>query len=193
MKIHYSSSGKSNYVYQIDPKDEKLIVYKNANAMNNAKTSKLIPIADIKQIVYGITSENIKKKYKNIVKTKQKQPWLFLSLILPKRSIDLYFEDEENLKCWFYGMNYFKKSYAISTEIMTVSGFLLKKLKLKLISKLKDIAETDEKDPNKSILVLIQLKNYAMNNNYGFYNLSFLKIFLLYKKIMKSRQSIELQ
>jgi hypothetical protein len=139
-------------------------------------------------VLYGVTSENLKKRYKTLITSNLKEPWLFISLYLSNnRTIDLYFSDISKLTTWFYGLNYFIKGYALNTKIMSVSGFLLKKFKLALVTNLKDMAESDEVSPHKTVLVLTQLKNYAQSNNYGFHSLSFLKIFLLYYKIMRER------
>ena len=39
--------------------------------------------------------------------TKEKKPFLILSLILRNRTIDLYFKDEKSAKRWFYGLYYY--------------------------------------------------------------------------------------
>lgn len=117
------------------------------------------------------------------------QPWKFLSLVLPKRTIDFYFDDEEKLKVWFYGLNYFIKGYKLNTEIMTITEFIFTKLKLKLVTELKEIAEKDDKNPNKSLLVLTQLKNYALNNQYGFHSLTIPQVVLLFKKVKEKQNN----
>ena len=136
---------------------------------------------------YGLTSLNLRKKYKNLNEKSLSNPWLFLSLNLNKRSIDFYFENEESLITWFYGLIYFIKGNKIETKIPTISTFVLRKLKLKLIFKLKEIAEKDEKNPNKSLLILTQLNNYISTNQMGFNSLTFVQVLLLYRKIIEKK------
>jgi hypothetical protein len=188
-KINFGSSGKKAHVYQINMDDRTLNVYKNQQAKdNNGKPYKSISFDSIKEVTYGVTSDNLKKKYRTLIVNNLKEPWQFVSLVLNNnKTIDLYFNDVSKLGTWFYGLNYFIKGYALKTKIISVSGYLLKKFKLKLVTELKDMAESDEVSPHKTVLVLTQLKNYAQNNNYGFHSLSFLKIFLLYYKIMRER------
>ena len=106
-----------------------------------------------------------------------------MSLMMSKRSVDFYFESEEALTNWFYGLSYFIKSVNLTTKLPTLSQFVLRKTKLKLIQKLKEIAEKDEKNPNKSLLILTQLNNYITTNEMGFHSLTFIQVLLLYSKI----------
>ena len=57
------------------------------------------------------------KKMKNLYDKNLNLPWLFLSLEINKRSIDLYFDNEEHLITWFYGLSYFVKANNLSTKI----------------------------------------------------------------------------
>jgi len=62
-----------------------------------------------------------------------------LSLILKKRTIDLYFTDEENAKNWFYGLFCYlnKKENKRNYKISSCTKYLLFRLKNKMINKLK--------------------------------------------------------
>jgi hypothetical protein len=189
VKINYSSNGRKSHVYQINPAEKTLVIYKNQQIKDNdGKPYKTISFDSIKEVMYGISSENLKRRYKTLITSGIREPWQFVSLCLNNnKTIDLYFPDISKLGTWFYGLNYFIKGYALSTKIISVSGYLMTKFKLKLVTELKDMAESDEASPHKTLLVLTQLKNYAQSNNYGFHSLSFLKIFLLYYKIMRER------
>jgi hypothetical protein len=104
-----------------------------------------------------------------------------------KRSIDFYFENEESLCTWFYGLTYYIRTHRLETKVPSVSQFVLRKAKLKLIQKLKEIAEKDEKNPNKSLLILTQLNNYISTNEMGFQSLTFIQVLLLYRKIKEKQ------
>jgi hypothetical protein len=189
-KVNFSSNGRTTHFYELSPDDKMLLVYKDKKVKeNDGKPYKSIKLDNVKEILYGVTSDNLKKRYKTLITNNLKQPWLFMSLCLDNRTIDLYFNDEEKLNIWYYGVNYYIKGYAINTKMMNISGYIMTKFKLRLVTLLKDMAESDEVSPHKTLLVLTQLKNFAQNNNYGFHSLSFLKIFLLYYKIMRERNS----
>jgi hypothetical protein len=106
-----------------------------------------------------------------------------------KRSIDFYFDNEESLSSWYYGLWFYIKKNRLNVKAPCISQFVLRKTKLKLIQKLKEIAERDEKNPNKSLLILTQLNNYITNNEMGFQSLTFIQVLLLFRKI-KEKQGI---
>ncbi len=156
---------------------------------NKDKPYKSIPISEIQSIVYGLSSSNLRKRYKNLNEKNLNSPWLFMSLMMNKRSIDFYFDNEETLCTWYYGLWFFIKTNRLPIKSPCISQFVLRKTKLKLIQKLKEIAEKDEKNPNKSLLILTQLNNYIINNELGFQSLTFIQVLLLYRKI-KEKQGI---
>ncbi len=162
-----------------------LLIYKNEKAflLKPDKPYKSIPFSEIKGVIYGSSTENLKKKFKNSKDKKFNSPWLFLSLDINKRSVDFYFENEDQILTWFYGLSYFIRAYNLTTKIMPVYQFVMTKLKLKLICKLKQLSESDEKNPNKSLLILTQLNNYITTHEMGFNALSIVQVLLLYKKV----------
>jgi len=109
-----------------------------------------------------------------------------MSIILNKRSIDLFFESEEKLKKWFYGLRYFIIEKNLQIKIKTNFDFILSKTKLRLINELKEFNQNqlDLKD-SKKLLILTQMKEYAQKNQFGFESLPVLKVILLYCKVMK--------
>lgn len=190
-KIHYSTSGKKVHFYKLDPNTVSLSIFKSKDTYTKEnKPSHSIPFKDIRKVLYGISSENLKRRYNNLISQEINKPWLFLSLLLPKRTIDFYFESEEKLTSWFYGINYFIRGYKTETETMSISDFIITKLKLKLITELKEIHDSiysnnkkdKEKDIGKSLVVLSQLRSYVQNTH-SFNSLSFIKVLLLYKKV----------
>jgi len=66
---------------------------------------------------------------------------------------------------------------------MTRFSFIIAKVKLQLIDKIKTIFDSDVKNPNKTLLIFTQLQNFAKSNEFGLNSLPFIKIFLLYLKI----------
>ena len=114
-----------------------------------------------------------------------KEPWLFLSIILTKRSIDLFFDSEEKLSKWFYGFKFLIEEKNLNIKIKTTFDFVFTKTKLRIIKELKDYSENNIGNHNKSVAVLNQLREYAQNHHFGFESLSVLKIILLYLKVMK--------
>lgn len=87
--------------------------------------------------MYGISSENLKKKFKSIKNANLRNPWLFFSFILKNRSLDLYFE-QEKLNNWFYGIKLILRRNLQEYKICSVSKFILTRIKLKLISSLQE-------------------------------------------------------
>ena len=145
---------------------------------------KEIPLEDIFQISYGILSRNLLKKSKYLAETHfYKNRKQFLTLMIPKRTLDFYFESEDLLNDWVYGLSTFIKRNNLRTGIFSVSGFILTRLKYNLIMRLQEM-KNDKRFGNKSILILQELHNYFNTNSFGLYSFSFAKILLLYKKIL---------
>lgn len=163
-----------------------LKIYKNFNSKNNNGKCKSINLLEVKEILYGQSSENLKKRFKNLVNKELKEPWLFLSVILTKRSIDLFFQSEDQLNRWFHGLKFLIQEKKLPIKIKTCFDFIFTKTKLRLIKELRDYNENmSSLNQDKSIPVLNQLREYAQNNHFGFESLSVLKIILLYNKVMK--------
>lgn len=108
-----------------------------------------------------------------------------MSIILTKRSIDLYFDSQEKLNKWFYGFKYLIEEKKLNIKIKTTFDFVLTRTKLRLIKELREYNENNKGKQNKSIEVLNQLREYSLINLFGFDSLSVLKIILLYYKVMK--------
>ena len=108
---------------------------------------------------------------------------------------------EEQIATWFFGLNEMISQNSLSNvKIMTNSGFVVKKLKLKLIQKLKDVLEMDEKNEEKEsktdnlskvptikkdFIMVTQIQKYLKTNPLGLDQLSFAKILLLYVKLFE--------
>jgi hypothetical protein len=186
IKINFSSSGKKEHFYNIFGNDI-LRIYETKSAKNCTKISFG---NEIKQIKYGIKSQNLKSRFKDFKTNTLTKPWLFLSIITNKRSIDLCLR-EDQINDWFFALNYFIRKNQLPVHIMTNSGFAIKKLKLKLLQKLKDLLEKeDDKSVNKSIDLFIQMKKYLKNNQLGLDFISFAKVLLLYIKLFNVKLEV---
>lgn len=122
-------------IYKKRPKDEIIM-----NPPSVDSHGKDIYLPDIKKITYGIQSENLRKRFKNMKNSSLKYPYLFFSFITKKRSLDLYM-DEVSLTKWFYGISHWLKINNQKNKIMSTSKFLLTKIKLKMLYNLKDYYE----------------------------------------------------
>lgn len=174
----------------MDSDSLNLKVYKNIAAKSGANKFKSIPLSEIKEILYGQNSENLIKRFKNLINKELKQPWLFISFILNKRSIDLFFDSKEKLNKWFYGFKYLIEEKYLKIKIKSTIEYVLTRMKLRMITELKELTDNDIGNQHKSLLVLTQLRNFAQTNYFGFENLSFLKVLLLYVKVKKIKTNI---
>ncbi len=160
-------------------------VYKNLSAKISNSKFKAINLTDIKEILYGQSSENLKKRFKNVLNKELKEPWLFLSIILSKRSIDLFFDSQEKVNKWFYGLKYLIEEKKLDIKIKSTCDYIFTRIKLKIIKELREYNENNLGNKNKFISVLQQLSELGQNTCFGFESLSNLKIILLYHKVKK--------
>ena len=192
VKINFSSQGKAEHFYKLNEEEKCLLVF---NSKTSKSSCKFYFEKDIFQIKYGVKSKNLIKRYKDFKTPQFKQPWLYMSFIMNKSSIDLFMNEEQIIN-WFFGLNEMKiKNGLTNLKIMTCRGFVVKKLKLKLIQKLKDDLifeeKTDEgKEDNikkmssikKDMVIVTQMKKFLKVNQLGLDQLSFAKVLLLYIK-----------
>ena len=179
------------HFYSINEEKQQLLVYKNKKLKDkNFKPNKYINLREVKRILYGFNSENLKKRHSYLTSsTALQEPWLFLSLELPKRTIDFYMESEKILKKWFYGLKYLIENNNLNIKTMSVHSFIFTKLKLRLITELKDMSNNnaniieDEQGSSKSLNVLNELKNYTKAHSYNFNTLSVTQVMRLYIKV----------
>jgi hypothetical protein len=136
---------------------------------------RIIILDEITKICYGVSSDNIKKKFKNVTSSTLKNPWLFLSIVTPARSTDLYME-EITLNTWFYGLRHYLRKKNMWHKIISVNNFVLTKLKLKLIYKIGSKKSNNTENAYKSLVNNIAKEKQIQN-------LSFAKILLLYLKL----------
>jgi len=142
-KINFHSKGTKEHFYQIDEKNDVLEIF-NKTGKEGEPPNKVVEFDQIKKIKYGIDSENLKTKYKSL---SNKNKWLYLSFILKDSSIDWCFKNEDILKKWFYGLQcYLRDNTQKKYKIISTTNFLLKRIKLKMLSEIGDNSEKKNKN-----------------------------------------------
>ena len=106
-KNNYNSSGIKKHFYQIDNEEDLFEIF--SENQNEKNPSKIYKFDNILKIQYGIKTKNAFNKAKSSNSLKKEEPYLFLSLVLKNRTIDLYFDKEKSAKKWFYGFYYYLK------------------------------------------------------------------------------------
>lgn len=128
-KINMNTSGKKEHFYRLDYENDIIQIFERKNSTTPTKK---IPVAHIKKIVYGVKTDNLRKKMKSI--TSSVQSYLFMSFVLRERTIDLFFGT--HLKEWFYGMKYFYDQCKMKYKMNSTTGFVLERIKLIMASKI---------------------------------------------------------
>ena len=173
MKINYNSKDTKIHYYLLDTRRNCISVF---NKSGGSKPESEIPFKKIKKILYGIKSTNLVKKMKTL--PYNDQPYLYMSLLLKDRSIDLAFS-EQSIKKWFYGIYYHLMNINQSYKIISCTNFLITKTKLKINSFLKNVDERGL-DGSNNYRKKLQIKNAIKDNN-----LTFAQSLILYNKINK--------
>ena len=173
-KFHYTSKGHTKHFYKIAPINGtyNLFIYKT---LSEKKAEKLLPLSQITKLTIGCVSDNLKKRLNPNNVIQNYHPWLFLSIYFPKRTIDLYFENDEQINDWFEGIYYYMWKISFNKNLPNFNLFFLTKLKLKLLYKLKDM--------NVNLSILDQIKAFEKENEIEFQSLPINKAVLLYVKI----------
>ena len=102
-------------IYKKRPKEELIL-----NPPNNDSNSKTINLSEITKFTYGISSENLRRRFKNMKNSSLRCPHLFFSILTKKRSIDLYM-DETALVKWFFGISQYLKENDQSYKLISKS------------------------------------------------------------------------
>ena len=173
VKINYNSKDTKMHHYLLDVKKNCIAVY---NKSGGSEPESEIFFRNIIKIVYGFKTENLIKKIKFL--PNGDQPFLYMSIILRNRSIDLMFS-ESNVKKWFYGLYYYLTNINRNYKIFSCTNFILSRIKMKMNYFLDNIGENkSEGDDNYKIK--FQIKGVTRNRNN-----TFVKSIILYNKIYK--------
>ena len=173
-KINLKSNGLKEHFYKIEK--ENFLIYKNKDE-NEPK--KIINLNEIKKFLYGIKSKNIKNKFVNINNDYLNSPFLFLSLITKKRSFDLYLP-EIKLKNWIFGLFYYYFNNKLNYKLFSINNFILTRIKLKSIKKLKEFSHKKNKIKIENDKKLI----YEISTQKNLQYFSFIKSILLFNSIV---------
>jgi len=119
-------------IYKKKPREELIL-----NPPLNDSNSKMINLSEITKFTYGISSENLRKRFKNMKNSNLRYPHLFFSILTKKRSIDLYM-DENSIINWFFGISHYLKEKKQNYKLISTSKFLITKLKLRMLLNLKE-------------------------------------------------------
>ena len=136
LKINYNSSGINIHFYQIDYKNDLFESFSSNS--NSTKPQKTYEFDNIIKVVVGIKTKNVKSKLKNISIDKINKPYLFMSLILRGRTIDLLFKKESSAKKWFYGLYQYFDISNRNYKIGSCTRNILFRIKCKMINQLEE-------------------------------------------------------
>ncbi|MCQ2815826.1 MAG: hypothetical protein MJ252_01030 [archaeon] len=175
-KYNYTSDGLKHRFYKIEDfdNDYNLYIAQDQNKMMEKNYMKTIGLKEIINVTNGCYTDNIKKKIWR-KKITNFYPWLFLSLHLNNRTIDLYFDDDESVNKWFLGIYYYKRYFEKAVHSPKINHYFFNKLKLKLLYKIKEM--------NVNLPIIDKIKRFAEENEIEYQSLPFQKVLVLYMKI----------
>ena len=129
IKINFTSNGKKEHYYKINSDKDLIEVYEK-KYKNDSSSNNVIEFNKIYKIYFGIISNNLIKKNKLL--SYNQKPWNYLSIIEKNKSLDWEFNKLEICKNWFYGLhNYLLKSNR-KFKIISITGFIIQNLKMKI-------------------------------------------------------------
>ena len=170
MKINYNSKDTKMHHYLLDVKKNCISVY---NKSGGSEPESEIYFRNIIKILYGIKTNNLIKKIKNLPNSDQ--PFLYMSFVLRNRTIDLMFS-ESNIKKWFYGLYYYLANTQRKYKIISCTNFILNRAKMKMNYFLNNIGNKSEGDNDYKMK--FQIKGVTKNRNN-----TFVKSIIIYNKI----------
>ena len=185
IKINHKTKGYKIHFYNIDNDSNTFNIRDIETQQYPTYSYKLSK--DITKIMYGVKSSNLVKKLLSKKDKDEellklfKSPWKFFSIIVKKKSLDFYCEEEEQLNNWFYGLKLFINDNNVGYKIISTNKFVLNKIKYKIVFKLKEAKKNEKvKDKNKKYGNIIG----RLSKEIGLHNISFAKLILLYNKLM---------
>ena len=173
LKFNFTSNGFAQHFYKINISDDDCFfcIHKSISSI---KPYQVFNLDDLNDITIGFESQNLISKIKPNFFSKYK-PWYFLSLWFQVRTIDLYFDNDEEMNKWFEGIYYFNKYIIEKRKSRSLNYFFFTKLKLKLLYKLKNM--------KCNLPIIKQLKYFESQNQLEYQSLPFPKVLVLYNKV----------
>ncbi len=175
LKFNFNSNGFIEHYYKINKIRDAyyLNIYKK---ISDSKPYKMINLEELKNITIGFKSKNLINKIKDEI-YKGYKPWYFLSLWFSDRTIDLYFDNDEEMNKWFEGIYFFNRYIIENKKMRGLNYFFLTKLKLRLLYKLRSMKY--------NLPIIKQLKHYESQNEVEYQSLPITKTLLLYTNVCK--------
>ena len=173
MKLNYNNKETKMHYYLLDAKRNCISVF---NKTGGSKPESEIPIKKIKKLLYGIKTPNLIKKIRTL--PNNDQPYLYMSLVLRDRTIDLTFSDK-SVKKWFYGLYYYLMNINQNYKIISCTNFIISRTKMKMNSFLNNAGE-NKYEGNNDHKMKFQIRNVIKDRNNTFF-----KFLFLYNKIFK--------
>ena len=173
LKFNYTSSGFAYHFYRIDRGNDDCYFYIH-KSISDIKPYKKFNLDELYDITIGFETQNLMNKIKpNFFKNYK--PWYFLSLWFKERTIDLYFDNDEEMNKWFEGIYYYNEFIVEKSGIRSLNYYFFTKLKLKLLYKLINTKN--------NLPIINQLKYYESQNQLEYQSLPFWKVLVLYNKV----------
>ena len=154
LKLNMGNNGIKEHFYKVNYDKAEIEIY---NKSGSFQPDKCIKITQIRKITIGLQSQNFHSKLNYIPISKE--PWKGISFICKLRSLDLIFKKEDIAKKWFYGLQHYLKNILLSYKINSTTGYIIQKLKMKIMKKTKN-----KKDIKKNTFLKAILK-YCNDNN----------------------------
>ena len=144
-KINYNSSGIKEHFYQLDNENDLFESFSIEKKTNDDKPEKTYDFDNFIKILVGFKTKNLNSKLNELNILKRDEPYLFMSILLRNRSIDLYFDRLENAKKWFYGFYHYLKISKRKYKISSCTSYILFRIKCKMMDKLgQDISNIEQ-------------------------------------------------
>ena len=151
-KFHLSSNGHKKQFFQIvDTKELRQLRWCDKEKdITKISACHSYQLNQIKGIVYGKITPTFRKKSNDKL-----EPWLCFSLMMDKRSFDVYCT-EDNINKWYIGLAYAIKKHNDKAYCLSLGKFLWRKLKMVLIYLVTEKMTPEQKKNQKKEMSFIQ-------------------------------------
>ena len=123
IKLHVSSKGQAKRYFKVF-NNSILRWGSNETALKNIRSCHSYPLSEIKGLAYGHVTDTFRKSG-----NRELEPWLCVSLILNKRPLDLFI-DEDKIDYWYIGLSELIKFQNPNAICLTKGKYFWMKFKL---------------------------------------------------------------